>query len=138
MERIIIKRLEITSGNQQLLFQIRLPRDSKRIVGVCVTATVAKIPRNQEMGWLWLSTPYQGKAFYTQIVNPVSGEYSISILPMIEPPNLDDGSLWISGSKIEFNNVNCPVSETIVEGFYSDQRTVNGSYSVAIYLKVEL
>ena len=138
MERVIVKQIQIVNANQQVLFQIRLPRDSKRIIGALVTITAIKTLRNQEPGWLWLSTPFMGKTFYCEILNEKPKNYGISNMPMIQQPGIADGSLWLSGSKIEFSTLNCPVSETIVEGFYSDQRTVDGKYTVSIYLKIEL
>nr|WP_294860128.1 hypothetical protein [uncultured Fluviicola sp.] len=138
MERLIVKKFQITSANQQLLFQIRLPRDSKRIVGVCTTITATKAFRSRDIGTLWLATPSMGETFYTEILSAKQSDYGISILPSITQPGYDNGSLWVSGSKIEFSTLNRPITETIVEGFYSDQRTVDGAYSLFIYLKIEL
>ncbi|MGV3609637.1 MAG: hypothetical protein ACO1N0_01725 [Fluviicola sp.] len=138
MERLIIKKFLITSASQQLLFQIRLPRDSKRIIGVCSTITGTKAFRSRDIGTLWLSTPSMGEVFYTEILSAKQSDYGISIMPSVNQPGYETGSLWVSGSKIEFNTLNRPVTETIVEGFYSDQRTVDGSYSLSIYLKIEL
>jgi hypothetical protein len=138
MERLIVKQFLITSANQQLLFQIRLPRDSKRIIGVCSMITGTKAFRSRDIGSLWLSTPSMGEVFYTEILSAKQSDYGISIMPSINQPGYDTGSLWVSGSKIEFNTLNRPITETIVEGFYSDQRTVDGSYSLSIYLKIEL
>lgn len=138
MERLIIKKFLITSASQQLLFQIRLPRDSKRIIGVCSTITGTKAFRSRDIGTLWLSTPSMGEVFYTEILSAKQSDYGISIMPSVNQPGYETGSLWVSGSKIEFNTLNRPVTETIVEGFYSDQRTVDGNYSLSIYLKIEL
>lgn len=138
MERLIVKRFQITSANQQLLFQIRLPRDSKRIVGVLTTITATKAFRSRDIGSLWLATPSMGEVFYTEILSAKQSDYGISILPSIDQSGYDTGSLWVSGSKIEFSSMNRPVTETIVEGFYSDERTVDGSYTLLIYLKIEL
>ena len=138
MERLIVKQFQISNANQQVLFQIRLPRDSKRIIGVCATMSSTKAYRSREIGSLWLSTPSMGETFYCEILKVKQSDYGISILPSINQPGYDTGSLWVSGSKIEFSTLNRPVTETIVEGFYSDQRTVDGSYSLFIYLKIEL
>lgn len=138
MERLIIKKFLITSASQQLLFQIRLPRDSKRIIGVCSTITGTKAFRSRDIGSLWLSTPSMGEVFYTEILSAKQSDFGISIIPSVNQPGYETGSLWVSGSKIEFNTLNRPVTETIVEGFYSDGRTVDGSYSLSIYLKIEL
>jgi hypothetical protein len=138
MERLIIKKFLITSASQQLLFQIRLPRDSKRIIGVCSTITGTKAFRSRDIGSLWLSTPSMGEVFYTEILSAKQSDFGISIMPSVNQPGYETGSLWVSGSKIKFNTLNRPVTETIVEGFYSDGRTVDGSYSLSIYLKIEL
>lgn len=138
MERLIVKKFQISSANQQLLFQIRLPRDSKRIIGVCTTITSTKAFRSRDIGSLWLATPSMGETFYTEILSAKQSDYGISIMPSINQPGYDNGSLWVSGSKIEFFTLNRPITETIVEGFYTDQRTVDGAYSLFIYLKIEL
>ncbi|MNR69133.1 hypothetical protein D3C85_1941700 [compost metagenome] len=59
-------------------------------------------------------------------------------MPYVNQPGYDTGTLWVSGSKTEFSTLNRPVTETIVQGFYSDQRTVDGFYALSIYLKIEL
>lgn len=138
MERVIVKQFLISNANQKLLFQIRLPRDSKRITGVHVSMTSTKAFRNRDIGSLWLSTPSMGETFYCEILNVRPSDYGISVMPSINQVGYDTGSLWVSGSKIEFSSLNRPITETIVEGFYSDQRTIDGIYTVLIYLKIEL
>lgn len=138
MERVIVKKFLITKANQQVLFQIRLPRDSKRIIGVCLTMTTTKAFRSPEIGSLWLSTPSMGETFHCEALRVNQSTYGVSILPSINPPGYENGSLWVSGSKIEFSTLDRPVTETIVQGFYSDERTMDGNYTLTIYLKIEL
>ncbi len=138
MERVLIKQFEIMSANQQILFEIRLPRDCKRIIGVCATMTGTKAFRSRDIGSLWLATPSIGEVFYCDILSMKQADYGIGVMPYVNQPGYDTGTLWVSGSKTEFSTLNRPVTETIVQGFYSDQRTVDGFYSLSIYLKIEL
>lgn len=139
MERLIVKQFLIVSLKQQLLFQIRLPRDSKRIIGVLATASGTKSARNQtDAGWLWLSTPKMGETLFCDIVKSKPRDFGIAGLPQIEQPGYDNGSLWVSGSKIEFNSLNRPITDTIVEGFYSNQQVMEGKYTLTLYLKIEV
>ncbi|MNE07274.1 hypothetical protein D3C87_22750 [compost metagenome] len=138
MERVLVKQFEIMSGNQQILFEIRLPRDCKRIIGICTTITGTKSFRSRDIGSLWLATPSIGEVFYCDILSMKQADYGISIMPYVNQPGYDTGTLWVSGSKTEFSTLNRPVTETIVQGFYSDQRTVDGFYALSIYLKIEL
>lgn len=139
MERVIVKQLILSNPNQQILFQMRLPRDSKRITGICVTTiTNTKGVRGGEVGWLWLSTPSMGETFYSEILRGDTRAFDLNGFPNIYQPGLDAHNLWMSGSKIGYSTVNRPVSDTLVEGFYSDKRTFTGKYVVTIYLKIEL
>ncbi len=138
MERILVKQFEIMSANQQILFEIRLPRDCKRIIGVCTTMTGTKAFRSRDIGSLWLATPSMGEVFYCEILTMKLADYGINVMPSVIQPGYETGTPWVSGSKTEFSTLNRPVTETIVQGFYSDQRTVDGYYSLFIYLKIEL
>lgn len=138
MERVLVKQFEILRGNQQILFDFRLPRDCKRVIGVCATMTGTKAFRSRDIGSLWLATPSMGEVFYCDILTMKLADYGLNTMPSINQPGFDTGTLWVSGSKTEFSTLNRPVTETIVQGFYSDQRTVDGFYALSIYLKIEL
>lgn len=138
MERLIVKQFQILSLKQQLLFQIRLPRDSKRIIGFQATASATKTARNQtDAGWIWLSTPFMGETFFCDIVKVKPKDYGLSFQGIAQP-GYDTGSLWVSGSKLEFHSLDRPITETLIEGFYSNQQVMEGKYSLTIYLKIEV
>lgn len=139
MERLIVKQFLIVSLKQQLLFQIRLPRDSKRIIGVLATASATKSARSQtEVGWLWLSTPKMGETLFCDTIQVKPKDFGITGLPQIGQPGYDNGSLTVSGTKIEFNYLDRPITDTIVEGFYSNQQVMEGKYLLTVYLKIEV
>lgn len=138
MVRYIIHKVQITQRGQRELFQIRIPRNCKRITGVKVTTDfLIDDYTDIHAGWLWLSLPIVREAFFAHIIKALNPMHDWAGYKGLMPVNFTDGQPWTCGTKQEFLGVNVPVYQTIVEGYYSNEYPTSAGYSVSIYLRLE-
>lgn len=138
MERYILHKVKIVQRGQQELFQIRIPRNCKWVTGIKVT-TDFQIDNYQELnaGWLWLSLPVVREAFFAQVVQAFNPMHDWAGYTGLMPVNFRDGYPWTCGVKEEFQSINVPVYQTIIEGYYANQYPSSAVYTVTIYLRLE-
>jgi len=139
MERYILYTVKIVQQGQRELFQIRIPRTTKSVTGVKVT-TDFQIDDYQELnaGSLWLSLPVVREAFFAQVVQAFNPMHDWAGYTGLMSVNFRDGFPWTCGTKEEFQSVNVPVYQTIIEGYYANQHPSSAVYSVTIYLRLEV
>lgn len=158
MKKTIIHFFDVDYRNLRKLVQIKLPRNTKKVTGIKVTAnaTENKIDSpSQEIGWLWLSMADKRDVFFAEIIKSDLPLYDIAsyALPYqkdyrgkigmvdrkIYPITFGNGKAWIDGAKDDFFSIEiCPKS-TIIEGYYTNTlpQTQNG-YRVFIYINIEV
>ena len=120
--------IKVTRSNEKIQFQIKLPRNAKRIVAIKVTAKplirlVHKIAPNYpvEAGWLWFRIPEKRDVFYAETVRRPLPLHSQTFLNHRPIGDFDQGSFWTQGKKEEFLSVNAELNSNVLEGFYIDR-----------------
>ena len=146
MEKTIIHTLKVEQNGEKTQFQIKLPRDTKRITSVLATASPSlrayssKPPKfASEVGWLWLRQSNANDVFYSDIIKRQVPRHAKS-LPGIEPINdFSHGAFQVEGTRIGIERISVPVNSQIIEGYFIDRITTQRpSYLLRIYLTLEL
>lgn len=126
-------------------FQVRLPQNTKKIVGIKITATPQirqyknRLPnRPQEVGWLWLRIPGKTHVFFAATVVRPLPLHNQTIHHHRPADDFEHGTYWTQGTKEEFFQLSVPLTTNIIEGYYIDQLTTGEEkYSLRIYLTLE-
>jgi hypothetical protein len=133
MIKHLVHIVKVTRSNEKIQFQIKLPRNAKRIVGLKITANpliklIPKIAPNYqvEAGWIWLRIPEKRDVFYAESVRRPLPLHSQTILNHTPIGDFDQGSYWTHGTKEEFYSVDASLSTNVVEGFYIDRIHTEG------------
>lgn len=146
----MIKRIvhieKITMIGQIRQFQIKLPKDSKRLLQLHATTNIAiELTEEQsrvfapDAGWLWLRLSSFQDVFYTDVLKCPLDNHSQSFdgFPIADFGN---GVFWTQGKKTEFFELSTQLDLNLIEGYYVD-RTGLGlglSYDLKIYLTIEV
>lgn len=120
--------VKVTRSNEKIQFQIRLPRNAKRIVALKVTAQpliklVHKIAPDYavEAGWLWLRIPEKRDVFFADTVKRPLPLHSKTVFNHKTIGDFDGGSYWTQGTKEEFLSIEADLTTNVLEGFYIDR-----------------
>jgi len=139
MERFIIHRIQIGTRDQRVLFQIRIPRTTKRVIGIKVTTDLEVDDYElQHAGSLRLSLPVVREAFYAEVLKANTPMHDWSGYAGLMPPNFTDGQYWTGGAKESYLSINVPPYQTIIEGYYTNEFRLTIGYTVSIYLRLEV
>ncbi len=158
MKKTIIHQIEIGERNLKSLIQIKLPRNTKKVTGIKVTANAYDtnmIILTEEIGWLWLKVAEKRDVFFAEIVktNLTQNDWYSYDLPFVKdthgkiglktnttyPISFGQGRAWIDGTKDEFFSIEVLPENLIIEGYYTNTLTsLRGGYTVNIYLAIEV
>lgn len=142
MRKIIVHQIAIKKIGQKVQFQIRIPRNAKKVTAINVTNNVtvkSRLPISS--GFLFLRIPEYRDVFYAEDVRFYSSAHNQGTYPervkMLH--TLENGSSWRAGTKEEFFHIEVDVTCTIIEGLYVDYNKVgNRPYTISIYIELEL
>ncbi len=140
MRRILAHIEKIERVSKKIMFQIKLPTNVTEVKGIMVEANLkvnfGGIPLNKHVGQLTLRIPEKRDVFYSKEV--FLSAINQNRFQNIEVQGLSADKTWMtSGTKREFFKIDVPVSRTIIEGFYEDQRLESKQhYQLNIYLQL--
>jgi len=146
MIKRIVHSVIVQSRNEKLQFQIELPRNVKKVVGILPTIqsrdyngyTLQPEPRIPFQGSLWLRCSDKRDVFYAADVS----ENFRWVKDKTHRPSFGfqgKDRRWILGKKAEFFSIEVSGKETIIEGYYEDHSHIYmKGYSLEIYIETEL
>lgn len=142
--RVQIHTISIKRSGEKLLFQIKLPKNAKKIIGIQVTTSSSiigmsvAIPLFLKTGNLRLQLNRKDNIFHAEDLSSTellpAYEYLIGI-PVI---GFGNGRFYKSGVKFKKLDVHIATQDTIINGFYEDTLSMFSLYNVKIYLTYEL
>lgn len=142
MKKTIIHKVNVTTANEKISFQIRLPRNTNCIKEIAVHCMGSPGSNTtQDVGSLWLTIPERRDTFYCDIVRRPFNEMNIQgFAPIHHIEQVTAFTHWTEGTKYKPFSVFVDGSVTLIEGFYTDLTGSNFalSYTVNIYLTVEI
>lgn len=154
MKKIIIHIEPIKKVGAKQQFQIRLPWNTKKVVGILTTSDanyqaakgtlINKRPPygilipSQKLGDIWLRIPEKRDVFFADTL--AFSDHIVNPLIQVESPGIvGDFEWWFEGTKREFFKINIPVESTIIEGFYRDNSLAGiVDYEVKVYLELDI
>ena len=135
----------ITILGQKIQFQIKLPRDVKRILSIHQTTTASvELSEDQthlfapEVGDLWLRVANKYDVFYTATLQTAIDHYHNISDPYLPIPDFGGGRFWTEAKKITFFDIPTELDINLIEGYYEDRQDGLGqSYQLRIYLTIQ-
>jgi len=152
-ENYHIHTLAVNNAGEKKLFQIKLPRNAKKITGILITETSVNpnfsppsvlIKDGKEYfalkaGSISLKLHNPKDIFFAEdvIASEIMPDYET--LTGINKIGFDGGSFNTMGNTLEYRKVNIESKETIIEGYYADTMLVNEliPYQIKIYIRYE-
>lgn len=142
MKKTLIHTVTISRPGEKKQLQIKLPRNTKSVQEIAVSAS--GIPRRfigrRDLGWLWLRIPEQRDVFFAEVVKVPLEDFDRASFAAIETITFGYGKAWIDGGKETSFSIRVDKCSTLIEGYYTDQLKTDGSldYTVKIYLTLEV
>jgi hypothetical protein len=152
-ENYHIHTLGVNASGEKKLFQIKLPRNAKKITGILITAlsvnqtsspmTVlikdSKYYFSLKAGNISLKLHNPKDIFFTEDVIASEIMPDCEALIGINKIGFDGGGFNTMGNALEYRKVNIESKETIIEGYYADTLLVNEliPYQIKIYIRYE-
>lgn len=153
MKRIITYHLRVERDGAKLQFQIKLPSEITKVIGIAITTNadnpyrvgstgkpdgIFDNPVPTKTGDLWLRIADQRDVFYSEAVEFSLPRYDMTTDRKITKPGLGIGQKWFDGGKDEFFTLDVDIDNTIIEGYYEDISVVHRAYSIFIHLEATL
>lgn len=152
-ENYHIHTLKVSTMGEKKLFQIKQPRNAKKITGILVTAlplSLLLIPASAfikdgkkyfslKAGNISLKLHNPRDIFFSDDVLFFEIMPDYETLTGIQKFGFDDGGFSTQGNTINYRNINIESKETIIEGYYADTTLVNDliPYQLKIYIRYE-
>jgi hypothetical protein len=142
MKKTIIHTVTVTKAGEKKQLQIKLPRNTKSVQAISVSAN--GIPRRfigkRDLGWLWLRIPEQRDVFFAEVVKVPLEDYDRASYTELDTVSFGYGKAWIDGGKEGSFSILVEKCSTLLEGYYIDQLKgdMNPGYTVKIYLTIEV
>lgn len=153
MKTIHVHTILVWNDRQKHFIQIKLPRNTKKVTGIKVTAlgTINTERRKKEVGWLWLRIPEYRDVFFAEIVEAPNTMHGCTTLTAqgegidiqfpVRPYRFGEGLAWVDGTMEHSFSIDVDGSCTIIEGYYtnvlSESDLMNSAYDLKIYLTLE-
>lgn len=144
MKKILIHKEVIKKKGAKVQFQIKLPITVTDVTGLLITATVNE--RQKEdlptavsyCGWIRLRLPGKRDVFYSELVHFSNHiEELRTKLPEFGLGITAKKEWWFNGTKREFFNINVPIENTLIEGYYEDHSKKSiKAYTLRVYLEM--
>ena len=147
MLRQVVHIVKVTQRGQKLQFQIKLPRDAKRIIDLKITANPdfkeedrLKVFFPIEVGWIWLRLSELRDVFFCDSIKLNVQNYNQTILNHQPVNDFDNGSFWTQGLKEQRFDITAELDTNLLEGYYIDRyaKRKENEYLVRIYLTIEI
>lgn len=146
MKKILIHTEDIKKQGAKVQFQIKLPKATKEVTGILITATPTEIRKEDRpspihySGWINLRIPDKRDVFYSELVSFSNHIEELKInLPRIGLGIGDQNKWWFNGTKREFFKIRVPIENTLIEGYYEDHSTKEiQTYTLRVYLSTEI
>jgi len=152
-ENYHIHTLGVNASGEKKLFQLKLPRNAKKITGILITA-ISVNPTFSPMSVLIKDGKYyfslKAGSISLKLHNPKDIFFSEDVIACEMMPDcealmginkigFDGGSFSLQGNPMKYRKVNIESKETILEGYYADTMLVNEliPYQIKIYIRYE-
>jgi hypothetical protein len=145
--------LTVNDAEEKKLFQIKLPRNAKKITGILTSATSVNPSVSSTSVLIKDGKPYfslKAGRISLKLHSPKNIFFSDDVMASEIMPNcealmgikkigFDSGNFCTQGQTMEYRNVNIESKETIIDGYYADTMLVNEliPYQVKIYIRYE-
>lgn len=119
----IVHILEITPMQHNLIFQIKLPLQTKFIESILVYSNVPKNLANgmKNCGLLNLSVSGIPNLFFSESIAAPTLDYKKDIQnKVIQKFTFGKGEQWIDGTLPQVQNLSIPLENNLIEGFYQN------------------
>lgn len=147
MLKKIVHIVKVTQRGQKIQFQIKLPKDAKRILDLKVTANPGYTKQDREMsffpievGWIWLRLSELRDVFFVESIRLNKQNYNQTFINHQPINDFGNGSFWTQGKQEENFDITAELDTNLLEGYYIDRypKREENEYLVRIYLTLEL
>jgi hypothetical protein len=142
MNKTIIHAIEVRMAEAKIQFQIKLPRDVKKVVaiGLATDATYIGGGIVEDVGSVWLRVPGIQDCFFADTVRVPLQSYGMTSYSPMRNLSFGSFSAWVDGTKTHPLSIEIDREATMIEGYYSDElrRAFADTYTVKIYLTIEV
>lgn len=142
MKKTLIHTIAISKPGEKKQLQIKLPRNTKCVQAITITANgiPSRFIGRKDLGWLWLRIPEQRDIFFAEVVKMPLNDYDLASFADLDTVSFGSGKAWIDGGKESSFSVLVEKCSTLLEGYYIDQLKgdMKPGYTVKIYLTIEV